>query len=182
MEKIAVESFIDVLARDVAAEAVITEFASVNGSAEMESLLKFIEAQIASGVYMYFTPPNLLHIGEAVTTSLEVRKFVLGLYERFCILYSNSMFDVDKDGKANAERPLDVWLEVMIDTIVETRAPYGKSDSIKSGSILSEYTSAALAITEADLRLTLKDNPWLVVLYFSLFSGAYTLAKTKYFY
>lgn len=149
--------------RDLIIEAFIIEL-DVLTDEEQKQVLPWFESLNVMGLYRFFTQETILELGEVIAGNPIIRQFVLSLSERVQILILTS------------DELTQNTLIKLIDEVLKIREMYHAG----SATIVAKAIASSLEMVRENLSKVLNANIWILILYLSLATGAYSLSLQLY--
>ena len=148
--------------RDELATAFVLEFDALEDH-EQEAVLLWLRRFDFMGLFQFFTHANIEGVSLALSNEGTLRRFTLSLWERMEILIACSP-TID-----------DSVLTRMTEIVCVARGRY-LSDRLA----ISKDIGATIGMTASSLKTILSNNPWILVLYLTLATGAFANAIQAY--
>ena len=149
--------------RELIVEALIIEL-DVLSDDEQKQVLPWIESLNIMGLYRFLTQETILELGEVIAGNPTIRQFVLSLSERVQILILTSD-DLTQD-----------TLVKLVGQVFKIRDMYRRRPT----TIIAKAIAGSLEMEGNSLSEILNNNVWILILYLSLATGAYSLSLQLY--
>lgn len=160
--------------RDLLEEAIRLELNSVSSEDEMKSILELHLTIERSGVYLLLSAEGIKTITDFVSNHLSVRRFLLGLAERFILNLHLSLLDPGVSSKVAPINAAQGFIGQITTMVSEMRYQQYRPDlGGKSNSLLLGEIRASLTADKLDEIL--KGNNFLIVYYLAEITGAMSL-------
>jgi len=147
---------------EILLDAITVELSDTEAK-DIPEILGWMGSLRLSGLHMFFSPAQLVHLGDKLGQSLVIRQFALSLTERVAIGLSVTQSFRDR-------------------AIYDLGASIVASQSSKHNekSLVAKDVAASLTVQSDELSVLVHDNPWLSVIYLSLLTGMFTTATIDY--
>lgn len=157
--------------RQLLEEAIRLELNSVSSEDEMKSILELHLTIEKSGVYLLLSAEGIKTVTDFVSNHLSVRRFLLGLSERFMVNLHLALFDSNLSPKMVPVTVVQGFVGQIIAMLLEIRhLQYKPGLGGKSQSLLLDEIRASLTADKLDEIL--KANNFLTVYYLAEITGA----------